>query len=263
MDREPITSGDNRLIKYTRCLLTRKGREKEGRFIVEGLRLVREALSRPELVDYILVAEKAVHYLEVLSLPAKVRCYSVSERVLETVADTHNPAGILAVCYKPEWGKACFADTDGLLLILDNVRDPGNLGTILRTAWAASVDAVLLMKGTVDIYNGKVVRSTMGAILHLPVFQKVQPRDILKLRAQGYRFIMADPRGTELFYQTDYRGKIALVLGGETTGVSSFPVQDLPVAGVRIPLREGVDSLNAAVACGIILYAAWQQRIGL
>lgn len=256
---ETITSKENQLVKYTRRLLTRRGRDREGKFILEGLRLVKEALLRPELVEYVFISRGLEHQHELRSLLERVRCYQVSEQVMRAVADTHTPSGILVVCSKPVHDPEELAGAHGFFLVIDKVRDPGNLGTILRTAWAAAVDAVLLVKGTADVYNPKVVRSSMGAVLNLPVFEKIGPGDILELNRRGYRFILADPAGSRLFNQVDYRGDVALVVGSETAGLSEL-FGTVQACNVRIPLRPGVDSLNAAVACGIILYTAWQQR---
>ena len=256
-----ITSKDNPLIKSTRHLLTRKGRTEQRRFIVEGLRLVNEAVERAELIDYVLVSQGYLEQQEQYpSLPDSTPCYIVSEPVIKSVTDTRTPSGVMAVCRKPVWSEEEYIQGDSLLLILDDIRDPGNLGTILRTAWAAAVDAVYLLKGTVDVFNPKVVRSTMGAILHLPIFETVEADKMEYLFEQGYRFLLADPAGLQLFYDADYRGKLALVLGGETSGVSPI-FREIETARIRIPLRPGVDSLNAAVSCGIILYTAWQQRL--
>lgn len=256
---EVITSRDNRLIKYTRRLLSHKGRETERRFILEGYRLVSEALKKPELVDYLLVSTGYLERCQDKPFVPGIPRYQVSDPVMQAVTGTQTPPGLLAVCRKPVWNQEEVLAGDSILLIIDNIRDPGNLGTIIRTAWAAGVDAVFLTKGTVDAYSPKVVRSTMGAVLNLPLFDRVEPGEVGELRARGYRFLLAEPEGREFFYDADYRGKVALVIGGEATGISEG-FRDIGTGGIRIPLRPGVDSLNAAVACGIILYAAWQQR---
>ncbi|HHV75903.1 MAG TPA: RNA methyltransferase [Syntrophothermus lipocalidus] len=254
-----ITSRRNALIKYASRLLERKARDREGKFLVEGVRMVREAMKRPELIEYVLVACDVTGEMEEEFWRDAASVYRIRPELVKEITDTENPSGIVAVCRKPVWDWESIPESDGLILIVDNLRDPGNLGTILRTAWAAGVDAVFLLKGTVDMYNPKVIRSSMGAVFHFPVFERVGNDEVRELCHRGYRLVVADSKASLVFTDADYYGNVAVVIGGETAGISAV-FEELPASRVRIPLREGVDSLNAAVACGIILYEAWSQR---
>ena len=240
-------------------MLERKGREREGKFLVEGLRMVREAVKKPGIVEHIMVScDVAEEIVQEFSsrVPA---VHKIKPELAREISDTQSPSGIVAVCRKPSWGWQEVPTSNGLVLLIDNLRDPGNLGTILRTAWAAGVNAAFLLKGTVDVYNPKVIRSSMGAVFFLPVFEKVGNDGIRDLCRMGYRLLVADPKASLLFTEADYSGNVAVVVGGETTGISRV-FEEFSALKVRIPLREGVDSLNAAVACGIILYEAWRKR---
>ncbi len=240
-------------------MLERRGREREGKFLVEGLRLVREAVKKPGVVKYIMIScDVEDSIVQELSEQARA-VYRIKPGLIKEISDTQTPSGIVAVCYKLSWDRREIPSENGLVLIVDNVRDPGNLGTILRTSWAVGVHAVFLLKGTVDVYNPKVVRSSMGAVFFLPVFEKAGSDEIRELFRMGYRLLVADPKAREVFIDIDYSGNVALVVGGETTGISRI-FEEFSAVGVRIPLRKGVDSLNAAVACGIILYEAWRKR---
>jgi TrmH family RNA methyltransferase len=159
-----------------------------------------------------------------------------------------------------DWMQMRAEDKNLLLLLLDEIQDPGNLGTILRTAEAAGVDAVVLGKGSVDLYNGKVMRATMGALFRLPVFSRSLPEMAEEWRAQGGRLLVSSLRDDSVAYdEADYSGKTAIVIGNEGRGVSSALIEKADQL-VHIPIYGQAESLNAAVAAGIFVYAARQMR---
>jgi TrmH family RNA methyltransferase len=144
---------------------------------------------------------------------------------------------------------------------MDQVRDPGNAGTIIRTADAVGAAGVYLAAGSVDLYNPKVLRSTQGSIFHLPVAAEIDPAVCLKtLRNKGFRVFIADPRADRSHTEVRYPGRFVLAVGNETHGVSQ-EVRDRADQLIRVPIRGRAESLNVAMACGVILYEALRQRM--
>lgn len=247
-----------------RALHTRAGRAKVGRFLVEGPGAVRAALDAGAEVRDVLVAEGA-HYPDEVVLADRLgaRVSEVPERVLRDMAETAHPQGILAVCRIPERPRLTdVLRRPGPVVALDAVGDPGNVGTIIRTADAAGAAAVLLGPGCADPLSGKVVRSTAGSIFHLPVvtiaWSDAQPA----LRASRRSIAATTGSGEVALGAAVAAGRVgeqtAWVIGSEAHGVSEevLAAADLTV---RIPLRGRAESLNAAVAAAIVLFAAMPQ----
>lgn len=257
-----ITSRDNPLFKLARSLGSRKGRDKSGMFLVEGVKLVGEALSRPELVETILISESTreslVGDLETYQIPR----VTISSELAEALAETETTQGVWAICRRLGLVQMERASSLDFVLVLAQIQDPGNLGTMLRTAWAVGVEAVLLSVGSVDAFNPKVIRSAMGATFKLPVYTDISLSDIETLQNNGFQVLACDPQGEISLFQSDLRGKMAIIMGNEGQGLSP---EWKTVADYRlnIPLQAGVESINVAVACGIVLYEAYRQRYGL
>ena len=253
-----ITSAQNERVKYIRSLARRRVRQREGRFVVEGTRLVDETVRagiKPALVFYTQAwAETAAGQQLLSSLrPAKDGDWLVSEAVLAACADTQSPQGLLAVV--PFVHKE---PQPGLILILDGIRDPGNLGTILRSAEAAGVGQVLLAPGTVDLYSPKVVRGAMGAHFRLSVSNLDWPA--IGERVTGRAVWLADAAGGVAYDTVDWTVLSALIVGGEAAGTGEDAAA-LATGRVSIPMAGGAESLNAAMAASVILFeAARQQR---
>ncbi|MGD8586760.1 MAG: RNA methyltransferase [Chloroflexota bacterium] len=252
-----ITSNQNPKIKRIRRLLAdRRFRQREGAFVVEGTRWVTELVhwtARPELLlasERWLEDEEHARLAAALDAPLVV----VDEKVMATASDTETPSGILAVL--PMTGPP-LPERPTLLLILDRVADPGNVGTMLRTAAAAGVDGVLLSPGCVDPYNPKAVRATMGALLRLPV-QLLSWEEIGHLTA-GLNVWLADAGGPVEYTAVDWREPAALVIGSEATGVGP---EALALGGERVsvPMAAQTESLNAAAAAAVLLFEARRQR---
>jgi len=253
-----ITSTQNERIKYVRSLARRRVRQREGRFVVEGTRLVEEVVRagiRPALVLYTeawAASSAARHLLPPLGV-AEEGAWPVSEAVLAACADTRTPQGVLAVVPFVQ-----LQPRPGLILILDCLRDPGNLGTMLRSAEAAGVGQVLLAPGTVDPHNPKVVRGGMGAHLRLPVVSLPWPA-IAELVA-GRAIWLADAAADVAYDAVDWTLPAALIVGGEASGPGEQACA-LATGRVSIPMAGGTESLNAAMAATVILFeAARQQR---
>ncbi len=254
-----ITSLINSQVKRVKRLHSSKGRQQAQRFIVEGLRLVEEALRAgnvPALMFYTSPLEDSVRGQALLALARdkSVRPMLVSEKVMCAMATTRTPQGVLAVLSKPV---LLWPERPTLILILDRLRDPGNLGSALRVAEAAGVDGVLLSPGTVDIYNPKVVRGGMGA--HWRLALRAACWSEIVQATQGLRVWLAEARGGVPHYEVDWLLPAALIIGGEAEGTSA-EAQGLTGDRVSIPMPGLAESLNAAVAAGIILFEAVRQR---
>ena len=253
-----ITSASNDRVKYVHALSRRKARQEEGRFVVEGVRLVEEAIRanvRPEFIFYTAeVGERGQKLVERLHATGGV-CLEVTPGVMRFCSETETPPGLLTVLPIPALSQP---RRPTLCVVADALRDPGNLGTLLRTAAAAGIDEVILGPGSVDAYNPKVVRGAMGAHFHLPMATMTWPG--IAAHLAGLAIWLADARGPMSYTQVDWAQPCALVVGGEAEGAS--PEADKLVSGrVSIPMQRGIESLNAAVAAAVILFEAQRQRL--
>jgi TrmH family RNA methyltransferase len=252
-----ITSVRNERVKYIRSFARRRVRQQEGRFVVEGTRLVGEMVRtgvRPVLALYTeawATTGEGRALLPALAL-AQEGSWLASEAVLAACADTETPQGVLAVA-----PFSALEARSGPILAVDQLRDPGNLGTILRSAEAAGVGLVVLTPGTVDAYNPKVVRSAMGAHFRLPVASLAWP-EIADLMA-GRAVWLADATGDVAYDAVDWRQPIALIVGGEATGAGEEAIA-LATGRVCIPMAGETESLNAAMAATVILFEMARQR---
>lgn len=259
-DRLTSTTSDR--VKSVRALRTRQGRRKAGRFVVEGPQAVRSALSSGVVIEELYLDDDARDSFPDIvgeAVNRGVRPMSADPRVLAAMGETAAPQGVLAVC-----GLLDGADLDELLavpapvVILDRVADPGNVGTILRTAEAVGAAGVVLTPGCADIHNGKVVRSTTGSMFRIPVVPEV-PMDeaIAAVRRAGRALLVATGDGDEgLFEAVDSRmacPRACWVIGSEAHGVGDLARAAADLS-VRIPMAEGVESLNAGVSAAAILY---------
>ncbi len=252
-----ISSLNNPRVKLARRLQAdRRARQREGLFVVEGTRWLAELVHGGHEAAFVLYTSAwaqtgpAGRLLAQLDAPA----YAVTEAVLASVSDTESPPGALAVLPRPVLSWPAPPD---LVLILDQLRDPGNLGTILRSAAAAGCDGVVIAPGTVDPYNPKAVRASMGALLRLPVAQlnwaEIAPR------VSPLAVFLAAADGARIYTTVDWSAPSALIIGGEAAGPSSA-AHSLARARIRIPMRSTTESLNAAVAASVILFEAARQR---
>ena len=256
-----ITSTANARIRYVRSLQETSARRHEQCLVIEGVRLVEEALQAgiaPRLVLYspdLTSAPRGQALLARLeTLPGER--WLASERALKAAADTVTPQGIVAVIPVP----AAPAEIGAvpLALVLDGLQDPGNLGTILRSAWAAGAGAVITTPGTADPYSPKVLRAGMGAHFHLILLPDQLWPQITRLVA-GRQVLLAEARGGTPYDQIAWSQPTALIIGSEAHGCGP-EARALATATVSIPLAEGVDSLNAAVAASILLFEARRSR---
>ena len=250
-----LTSPKNPTIQHIRKLQAQaRYRRETGLFVIEGARLTGECLGAGVLPELVLYTESLVSDLPAAFESRGVETLMVSDAVMQAAGDTKTPQGILAVV--PQSGMDRPAQTR-FAVILDGVRDPGNVGTILRTASAAGADVVLLAPGCADAFSPKVVRSGMGAHFQLPV--RTMEWAQIGSWTEGLTLYLADARGEEVYTSADFRRPVGLVIGGEAFGAGAA-VEVLKPRGVRIPMPGGVESLNAAIAAGILMFEVVRQR---
>jgi TrmH family RNA methyltransferase len=264
-----LTSPQNQYIKQMRTLYTRKGRDKTGLIPVEGNRFIAEALTAAkqgvtsiETVFYEIGFDEGDSsnrkLLEAVGQMAR-RVFCCSPSLFKTLTDTETPQGIVAAVKHPSVPQTLPSE-HSLYLVVDRVQDPGNLGTMIRTAAAAQVDGILCLKGTVDPFNPKALRGTMGAIFRTPIHFYDGPDEVInELQRQDCQLVAADISGDEFHFDVDYSGPTAIIVGNEGQGITPKLLAAANVK-VRIPLAVGVESLNAAVACGVLLYEAVRFR---
>ena len=251
-----IVSVHNERVKHIRSLARRRVRHRVGRFVIEGARLVDEAARAglaPALVLYTQSWEKepeGQRLLPWLSL-AQEGAWPATEGVLAHCSDTITPQGVLAVVPMID-----LPARPGIVLILDQLRDPGNLGTILRSAEAVEVGQIILTPGTVDLYNPKVVRAGMGAHFRLPVKSLLWPE--ISEAVAGRKVWLADAAQGRAHDKVEWALPSALIVGGEAAGASDQAAQ-LATGRVNIPMSESTESLNAAMAATVILFEAARQ----
>jgi len=258
-----ITSVNNALVKATAELKQKKYRQERGLFIAEGLRTVEEAVASNtvEQVFYTAIEDDRTRAALEAAAEKGVALHCVNEAVMKKLADTDSPQGILAVCKMQDIKLEGLFATGKMLLVLDRVGDPGNVGTMLRTADAAGVGGVVLLKGSVDIYAPKTVRSTMGSLFHVPVFAGAEEALFIKAaKRAGYELLVTTLEGADSLYKADLRGRIAFVMGNEANGVSETFVQAADKR-VYIPMAGKAESLNVAMAAGIVMFEALRRRL--
>lgn len=250
MNMEYIQSDQNQWLKRCKALQQKKYRQQYGQFVAEGLRFVQEAAESGAL-DRVLVDEQRSDLLQQLDA-GNVPVHLVKAGLLDQVLHTVHPQGIAAIANIRQWDWQDVAAMDQIV-ILDGVQDPGNLGTIMRTALASGTQAMLCLKGTVDLYNDKTLRSTMGAVFRLPVYNIADAQAMQdQLHDWGFQLAVADIRAEDYYYRMQFPKKTALVVSNEANGPQLIKQGDIMV---KIPLYQQAESLNVAVATGILLYA--------
>ena len=256
-----ITSSSNAKVKFVRRLQTdRRFRTQEKQYVVEGTRWLTELVTMARLPELLFYTERwletAVHaqILQQLTTPGQSTSLLVSDEVMQAMSDTSTPPGILAVLpMQPHPLPA----NPSLLLVLDAINTPGNLGTMLRTAGAAGVDGVLLGPNCVDLYNPKVVRGSMGAHLRLPVHSQTWPEIAKTVR--GLHVWVATTAAETVHTAVDWTQPSAIIIGSEAAGAGD-EAREIAHHPVTIPMQSQTESLNAAVAAGVLLFEAARQR---
>lgn len=259
MEIHQITSARNEKVKRWRKLSTRKGREEFGSILIEGEKLLKEATVAGWKVRSVIVSDEGIERLESLSYLDEVSVYALYPSTFSQLVDTQTPQGVAAEVVVPENKDGYRIRGEEPVLLLDAIRDPGNLGTILRTAEAAGVRDVWLGAGTVDPFNPKVVRSAMGSLFRSRI-RRVDLREAIpELKKQGYWVAGTSPRGEKAHFDCHYPKQTAILLGNEGKGVSA-EIDSLVDDRVKIPMPGQVESLNVSVTAGILLFELLRQQ---
>lgn len=250
-----ITSKTNDFIKYVKSLHLKKNRDENNNFIVEGPKMVKEVISSDLKVKKVIICE------EIFTMPVDVRNNDVefvSANVFEYISDTKTPQGIMAIVEKRNNESVEYPD---VIFALDNVQDPGNLGTIIRTLDCAGINTLLLSNGCADEYNPKVIRSTMGAIFRVNVFSDLELKSELeRLKKEGYNIVVTSLEGATNMFEHKFEGKNVVVIGNESNGVSR-EIQELANVRIKIPMLGQTESLNAGVAASLVAYEIMRKNI--
>ena len=275
-----ITSSSNKKIKNTIALLSRtRERRKQGLFVVEGVKMfletptkrIRELYIEETLYKDIQnkeVGSDLIHKIEEIQDKEKPYSFGVSIEVVSTdvfkkMSDTQTPQGILCVVENLTYSLKDNLQKhkqDGLYLILEDIQDPGNLGTMLRAGEGAGISGVIMSDKTVDIYNPKTIRATMGSIYRVPFFyEKDLALSVQTLQKEGVRVYAAHLKGKDDYDRVDYKGPVAFMIGNEGNGLT-VALAELADAYIKIPMLGSVESLNAAIAATLLTYEAARQR---
>lgn len=257
---ETIESKENKIIKEVRKLKEKKYRIEQKKFIVEGFRFIHEALKSSWNVEYIFISQEVISKLTEYGLDTiikpETKVYKTTSSILNSLCSTENPQGIVAVVNILKPNLNC---SNGLYVLCDKIQDPGNLGTIIRTAHGVNALGVILTKGTVDCYNEKTLRSTMGSIFNIPIFEDFDLDIVRQLKQEGFKLVAGSLEANKYFYDEDLSENLIITVGNEGNGISE-EVYKLTDIKIKIPMPGGTESLNAAVAASLIMYEALRQK---
>ncbi len=255
-----ISSKQNNLIKKTSSLYKKKFRDIEQLFVVEGLRSVDLVVENtPELVEYILITES---YLEKITFVIDESKLNVcTEDVFVSLADATNAQGILAVCRKKETDlKSVLSKENAYIFVCENLQDPGNAGTLIRTVDSVGGDGIIFTKGSVDIYNPKVVRSTVGSILNVNIFENIEVSELVKELESENFVTYGTSLDTNVYHdEENYADKLAIFLGNEANGLTETTL-GLLNKKIKIPMCGKAESLNVGVAGSVVGYEILRQK---
>lgn len=267
MQGKRITSVENRWVKLARALQSARGRAKHSAFLVEGTRAAGEALTSGRALACLFDEAEAnrASIAEVLARAKQgaIETLLVDSLLFASLCETASPQGVLIVVSDI----ALPLDTllgarPQLIVISDGIQDPGNMGTLIRLADGVGADAFVATEGSVDLYNDKVIRASVGSLFHLAVAQNIAPTPLLSMLAgSGYNIVAADPRGTSVHYEFRYQAPLAVVFGNEGAGLSVMWRETAQL--VRIPLWGRAESLNVSISAGVLLYEIVRQWQGV
>lgn len=258
-----VTGLQNPVVKAAAELKQKKYRTQNGLYLAEGLRTAEEAVAYKAVETLFYVAtddERTMRLLEDAAAQ-NIKLVCVSENVMKKIADTETPQGIIAVCKMRQPKLENLLASGKMLLVLDRVGDPGNIGTMLRTADAAGIGGLVLLKGCADIYAPKTVRSSMGSLFHIPVLSGVSEQEFVSAaKKAGYDLLVTCLDGADNLYKADLSGRIAFVMGNEAGGVNESLLEKADKR-VYIPMAGRAESLNVAMAAGIVMFEALRRKV--
>lgn len=250
-------SASNDKIKHIKKLAKKREREKCGEFIIEGKRSVCDAVKNGAEVSYIIFSDEPD-----VPFPPEIPQFLTDAHTFSEITDTESPQDMLAVVKAASFdAESVFSGKYDLIVLCDRVQDPGNIGTIIRTADAVGSAAVILSSGCADLYNPKVVRSTMSSVFNIPIIKDADVVGALRrLSESGYRtFCGALSENCVSLFDADFSGKCVIVIGNEGSGVSD-EIITLCDSAVKIPMLGKAESLNASVSAGILMYEVLRQN---
>ena len=258
-----ISSKDNEFIKHVKKLKDKKYGDMNKEFVIEGIKLIREAIEENADIKQIVICDNCLNSdvipKELMYEIAKYECVYVTEKIFRTITDVNTPQGLLAIIGRNSTENEINYNQD-IIVALDDIQDPGNLGTILRTVDSIGLNQILVSKGTADCYNPKVVRSTMGAIFRVKIIECDNlEKTLQEARNHQYKVIVTSLQTENSVYDIKYNKKV-VVIGNEANGVSA-EIQNLADEKIKIPMLGKTESLNASVATGIVLYEYVRQKI--
>lgn len=264
---ELITSSQNRMVKLASSLSQKKYRDETGLFLLEGIRLVEEAVQSGWRLECCLVTAEArlkdrvVNMLEQLH-SQNVKLLEVTDEIFSKLSETEQPQGILSIARKKEYTLADIltGEEPPLIAVLESVQDPGNVGALIRTADAAGCSGVILTKGCADIYSGKTVRATMGSLFHLPIITGLDGGEAVEaLKLNNIALFATSLATRNLYHDVNMNRPSAIVFGNEGSGVRAEILQAADEL-MYIPIYGKAESLNVSASAAVILFEAVRQR---
>ncbi|KAJ50756.1 TrmH family RNA methyltransferase [Clostridium tetanomorphum] len=258
---EIISSKDNSTIKEVRKLKEKKYRKELNKFLVEGFRFVGEALDSQFNVSKIFLCDNSLDRYESFHIKDKInentKVYLLNEKVFKIICSTDTPQGIVAIVDNRSLD---IQDKKGFYVLVDKIQDPGNMGTIIRTSHAAGALGIIMTRGTVDVYNEKTLRSTMGSIFHIPVVEDDNFQILNSLINKGFKILASSLQSDKNFYDLNLKeSKVIISIGNEGNGISD-EIYNMAHQTFKIPMPGGAESLNAAVAASIIMFEVVRQN---
>lgn len=249
------------MIKEIKKLKEKRYRDEKGQFIVEGFRFCSEALMSHFEIPFLFISEGSLDRWKSFNLENKLqnntKVYQVKDSVLKSICSTDTPQGVAAVASKVNTDVQY---VDGFYILADRIQDPGNMGTIIRTAHAAGASGVITTEGTVDIYNEKTMRSTMGSIFHIKVIEDSDLKIIKELKNRGFKLVVSTLDTDKNFFDVSLKDNVIIAVGNEGNGISDR-VQSIADIKVKIPMPGGAESLNVGVAASIMVFERVRQNI--
>ena len=258
-----ISSKDNEIVKHIKKLKDKKYRDENNEYIVEGVKLVEEAVKENAPIKKIIICEDTTRTYEIptniMLEIARYECIYVTDKIFSSITQVTNPQGIMAIIEKNAQDAQIDYSQD-IIVVLDDVQDPGNLGTILRTVDSIGLNQIIVSKGTADAFNSKVVRSTMGAIFRIKIIEVENLAQAIKeMRKHHFKLMVTSLQTKNSIYDIDFYKKI-IVIGNEANGVSK-EIQDMADEKAKIPMLGRTESLNASVAAGVVMYEYVRQKL--
>lgn len=259
-----ISSKENEIIKNIKKLKEKKYRDLNNEYIIEGIKIIQEAIQENAKIKQIIICDDCEKNSnisqEMMYEIAKYECIYVTNKIFTSLTDVKNPQGIMAIVEKNNSKEEEIDYNQDIIVALDDLQDPGNLGTILRTVDSIGINQILVSKGTADSYNPKVVRSTMGAIFRVKIIECEDLEKTLKeIKKHKFEILVTSLQTENSIYDIKYNKKV-IVIGNEANGVEE-KIQNMADVKVKIPMLGKTESLNASVATGIILYEYVRQKI--